>query len=554
MDVETLAAAIKLGKGQKGDQGDPGFSPSAQVEQTATGARITVTDEKGTTTADLALDDNLYPRFGVSGVGQSESKLTRLWTSKEFSDPIVGTDTITASSPFDAYKPFNRKKCVGNWVKSADGTKAVFNVQAYDGDADYAEDGSMGDYVAIEIEPFYYFEEGDMLGVSEHQFPGWEIHPICVDYDGNIREKTYAPVYQLALKDGKAVSLPGLYLEGDSYMNLWAAGQTYENADVKDFVMLTPTAYEHYNYLLFTIEYATQNCQSFMQGAASMRFQSSGSDKIVATLTNKVVISGNLTSDYVVGQSVTFTDSAWSNSSYYDKHLITALARCDADGTENASGAYTLITYGGDDASSTVTLNTSYVLSMPWMTGATYGYAGLGAVKGHTGSPVSNTSGKYPMRYRHCENLWGNVFSILHDLADARVDEGNETYHLDWYYNADPRKVTKPYNFALSDLVESKGWVKLGVQTPSEQYKNGYIKELGRDDAYPFVRVPITISGGSTTYYCDYAFLAPSYVVRSVRRRGDLYTGSDAGLACFNAGRAPSSGSWRYGGELFFAQ
>lgn len=40
--------------GAKGDPGDDGFSPTATVTQTATGATITVTDKNGTTTANIA--------------------------------------------------------------------------------------------------------------------------------------------------------------------------------------------------------------------------------------------------------------------------------------------------------------------------------------------------------------------------------------------------------------------------------------------------------------------------------------------------------------------
>ncbi len=521
MDAATLAAAIKI-------------STKRAVEQAGTE----------------------YPRFGVSGVGKSATKLTRLWTSKELSEPTPGTDKTPCSSPYDAYAPFGRRKCVGNWVMDESGTKAKFNVQAYEGDADFVEDGSMGDYVAIEIEPFYYFEDGDMLGVSEHQFPGWKIHPICVDYDGNIREKTYAPCYQLAKKDGKAVSLPGLFLEGNSYAELWKSTQTYGNADVKTMMMLTPTAYEHYNYLLFTIEYATQDCQSVMRGASGMRFRSGGDDKIVAApAANQAVISGNQTAGYAVGQTITFTTSAWSSANAYDKHLITALARCDADGTVNASGAYTLITYDGADATASITLNTTFAISLPWITGATGGWAeGVTAVNGHTGSPVSNTSGIYPMRYRWCENLWGNVYSTTHDLADVRVDEGDGQYHLEWYYNADPRKVSVPYNYDASDLTETKGWVKLGVQTTKENYKNGYVSQLGHDDKYPFVRVPTATDGSSESYYCDYAYLVFTAAVRAVRRRGALYDGSCAGLGFFFASGSPASGVWHYGGELFVIQ
>lgn len=575
MDITTLAAALAIGGRRTSDVIAPEYDPA----QTYAIGDIVMRDgalyecaadistpeawnadhwTKRTLEYYLSQIGVEYPRFGVSGVGKSASKLTRLWDSKDLSEPTPGTDTVPCSSPYDAYAPFNRKKCVGNWVlDTASATpKAKFNVQAYYGDADYAEDGTMGDYVAVEIEPFYYFESGDMLGVSEHQFPGWKIHPVCVDYDGNIRAKTYIPCYALALKNNKAVSLPGFNQEDGSYSNLWTAAQKYDNADVKTLTMLTPSAVDHYEWLLFTIEYATQNCQSIMQGACNLRHDSSLNDKVTAIpAANSIVFSGNRAANYAVGQSVYFGTNVWGAGTQSARRNIMAIYRCDESGTADTSGSYTRIDYDGDDYSASITVGTTGVLSRPWITGATDGHApGVAAVKGHTGSPVSNTDGLHPMRYRWRENVWGNANMTSHDLADVRVDEGDGAYHLDWYYNADPRKVTTPYNYGASDLVESKGWVKLGATTPSASYANGYISELGCDENYPYVKVPIATAASSTTYCCDYAYLVHSYVVRCVRRRGILYYGAYAGLCCFHANSAPSTADWHYGGELYFIQ
>ena len=499
--------------------------------------------------------DAEYPRFGVSGVGGSAAKLTRLWDSVGLTEPTPGTDTTPCSSAFDAFAPFNRKKCVGNWVldTASASPKAKFNVRAYYGDADYAEDGSMGDYVAVEIEPFYYFESGDMLGVSEHQFPGWHIHPVCVDYDGNVRQKTYIPCYAMGLKDGHAVSLPGVFNDNGSYVGLWQDAQTYNNEEVQQFAMLEPSAVDHYEWLLFTIEYATQNCQNIMQGAASLSGETSYKIASVPAA-NQAVISGNYTGRFFAGETIFFGTDKWgSEKANGNYNCLTAVQKCDEDGTLNNSGAYTLFTYDGDDRSSKITAGTTAILCKPWKTGATAGYApNLEAVNGHTGSPVSNSSGYYPMRYRWRENVYANQFMTAHDLADVRVDNGDGTYHLEWYYNADPRKVTKPYNFGLSDLTEEKGWVKLGVQTTS--YKDGYVKQLDAAPEYPHAKIPVNMGGSASTYYCDYASLVYSNVVRAVRRRGYCLSGASDGFRYFGAHSAPSSASWYFGGQLYFIQ
>ena len=498
--------------------------------------------------------DAEYPRFGVSGVGGSAAKLTRLWDSVGLTEPTPGTDTTPCSSAFDAYAPFNRKKCVGNWVldTASASPKAKFNVRAYYGDADYAEDGSMGDYVAVEIEPFYYFESGDMLGVSEHQFPGWHIHPVCVDYDGNVRQKTYIPCYAMGLKDGHAVSLPGYQNETGDYKGLWTFAQTYNNEDVQQFAMLEPSAVDHYEWLLFTIEYATQNCQSIMSGCSNIRYSE---DKITAVPTaNQIVLSGNLVSSFMVGATLYIGSGLWNAEHPSSYNYITAVELCDADGSPSTSGTYTLITYDGTDRSDSITLNKTIACMKPWIPGATDGWAGMNPVKGHTGAPVNLTNSRYPMRYRWRENVYANQYMTSHDLANVRVDNGDGTYHLEWYYNADPRKITKPYNYGLSDLTETKGWVKLGTETPTAEYKNGYVKELGKDVNYPFVHVPVATGASDTTYYCDYAYLVNSGAVRCVRRRGALGIGAYDGFRYFSAYYAPSTAYWHYGAQLYFIQ
>ena len=496
------------------------------------------------------------PRFGVKGVGGSSATLTRLWDAVG-KTATPSTDTVQGSSDFDNYAPFNRRKCVGNWT--AENGKARFNVQAYYGDADYAEDGTMGDYVAVEIKPFYYYDDGDIIGVSEQEFPGWKIHPVCIDLDGNVRAYTYIPVYALAQKSSKAVSLPGYQNQRGGYKDLWDYAATYDNSAVSDYAILEPSAVDHYEWLLMTIEFATQNMQGIMNGAVSMRYNTN--DVIVATpAANKIVI-GSGGSGFVVGQTIcinTGHDTSVDISLY---NCITAIAKCDADGTLNDSGSYYLITYDGTDRTSSITVDSWKVGSRPWITGATAGYAeSVNAVLGHTGSPVSNSNGIYPMRYRWRENVYGNQNMTAMDLANVRVEDGTvdeETiYHLDWYHLVDPRKMSTHVNFELSTLQDpTKGWVRLGAETPSSSYVNGYVKELGFDAQYPHVKVPVlTNGGGSGTYYCDYASLVNSNVVRAVRRRGYVSYGALAGPRFFYASNGVSNASWPYGGGLFFIQ
>lgn len=63
-------------QGPKGDRGDDGVSPSAKVEQTPTGATLTVTDGSGTTTAQLSHGkDGVRPKAGA-GISVAEDGTT----------------------------------------------------------------------------------------------------------------------------------------------------------------------------------------------------------------------------------------------------------------------------------------------------------------------------------------------------------------------------------------------------------------------------------------------------------------------------------------------
>lgn len=500
-------------------------------------------------------------KFGVAGVGGSNPTLTRLWDAAGLT-ATPGTDQAAGQSDFDKFEVFNRKKCVGSW-SVVDG-KAVFTPQAYYGDADYAEDGTMGDYVAVDQPPVYWYEdkESGILGVSGSPASGWEPHPVCVDKDGNVREHTYLPCYALAQKDGHAVSLPGYHNVLGPYRTNWAAARTYGNGeDFVNFAIIEPSAVDHYEWLLKTIEFATQDMQSVMAGATNLIY--SADNKVTAApAANKVVVSEAIGDALVVGSSIYMGAGHDDTPAVTAYNLITAIQNCNEDGTLNESGTYRLITYDGTDRTASITPGTTKIASRPWITGATQGIiTGVPAVLGHTGSPISNESGKYPMLYRWRENVYGNQTMTALDLIAKRVAV-DSSYKVEWYYNPDlqhlgaakyyPSSSSKP---DAADLTEANGWYLLGVETPVASYANGYIKEESADERWPHVRVPTNTKGGSaTTYYCDYAYLVFSHSVRAVRRRGHFAAGLYAGPRYVTALYAPSHSNCAYGSGLYFAQ
>ncbi len=507
-----------------------------------------------------ASGDSGAERFGVSGVGGSSTTLTRLWDAVGLT-ATPGTDQIQAQSDFDAFTVFNRKKCVGSWA--VENGKAVFTPQAYEGDADYAEDGTMGDYVAVDVPPTYWYhdESRGILGISGGPHPGWEPHPICLDADDEIREHTYLPVYALA-KDANdhAVSLPGYDPIFGSYKVLWDAARTYgDGSSLANAAIIEPSVVDHYEWLMMTVEFATTNMQTVMQGAVSMPYNT-GHTITAAPAANKVVLTSAIGGQFVVGQTIYIGDDHGATPSGVSAYNhITAIENCNADGTLNASGTYRLITYDGTDRTASITANTTKIGSRPWITGATGGHAsGVGAVLGHTGSPVSNSDAKHPARYRWRENPYGNQNMTALDLFNARTAD-DESYHLDWYVNDQlqhrgatlyyPSTTSKP---DLTDLQASaNGFRKLNTTTPVSSYADGYIREEGFDEDLPCFRVPtLTKTGSATTFFADYAYLVTSYAVRAVRRRGNVNNGANYGPRYVNANNAPSNGNWNYGAAL----
>ena len=532
----------------KGDKGDTGDVSLAQLQEeasirasadTAINARIDAIEE----TEGLR-------RYGVSGIGQSASALTRLWDSVGMTAQ-VGTDGDNSNvvNNFDDATPFNRRKCVGNW-SLVDG-RPVFHVHAYYGDEDYTEDGTNGDFVAVECPRAYYYFKNGVLGISAHQWQGWRPFDIfCRDHDPqNTIPFAYLPAYALALKDGHAVSLPGLDNRQGTYKSLTDDCRTYNNA-VGTKAHLQPMAVNFYEWALFTVEFATQNCQSIMYGCGSLRHNAD--DRATLRSDGKWLLS-NYNAARVVGEYISLQDASVDINShtYYASHKITSLTRCDADGNASSSGSYQLMETEDLGVGRTYAVGTAYrIAARPYRTGA------CNSVSTPSGSPVNNTNGYFPMKYRWRENVYSNQYKTIADLFNKRVGTGDSDYSLEWYYLLDP-SAYEPSAASKPDATDlaTDAFVLLDVETAHANYVNGYIKSKKYSEEYPDLWIPFETSGGSaSTYYCDYAYLVSSAVVRACRLGGIWLDGAFAGFSYLYGRNAPSAASAAYGGDLFFPQ
>ena len=495
-----------------------------------------------------------FKRYGVSGIGQSANALTRLWDAVGMTAQ-VGTDGDNSNvvNDFDSATPWNWRKCVGTWDLDDNGD-AEFHVAAYLGDDNYTEDGSLGDYVAVEVPISFFTFDGSTLGISAHKYPGYRAFDIfCVDHDQNrLMSKIYLPAYALALNgDNEPVVLPGLDNEQGSYHSLLGTCRAYKNGALGTLAILEPNALHWYLYAMMTVEFADQNSDNWAKGCQSLRHENADT----CTFTDEThVLVASYNAGRVVGQCIAITpDNIDRNDQNYKAtHIVLSVTRCDSTGTASESGTYTLLEVQdlGKNYWEYNTATTYRIVARPWRTGS------CNSVGTPSGSPISNSDGYHPFRYRYFENPFGNQYSTTMDFFSRRLGSNDSTYYLKHYLLLDPGSYT-PSSTSKPDATElsSDKFAELGIQTEHDNYVNGYIKSKKYDTEYPDQWIPYLTSGGSgTTYFCDYASLVNSYSVRSRRARGNWYTGAIDGPSSFYANYAPSYGYANFGGCLCVAQ
>ena len=489
--------------------------------------------------------------YGASGWTGTNTTLTRMYDAVGMTAQ-VGTDdaTQTVVNNFDDVPIWDWKKCVGYWTEG-DGC-AVFHPQSFYGDADYAEDGSMGDYVAVRIPAVYYRKEDNdnIRTVCGTKLPGFAPFSILesAPNSGVCREWTYVPAYALGVDtNGHGVSLPGLPNQQGNYAQLLTVARNYSDADAAQYAMLEPDEFYFFIETMFGIEFATHSAQTIMQGCAGLRHNN---DDRVALRSDGKWLAGNYYASRVVGEYISIhpTTVDINTATYYPSHKITAIIRCDADGNESVSGTYQLITTEDLGLGREYTVGDEYrIAGRPYYTGS------CEDVMTPSGSPVSNSDTYHPMRYRFIENVYGNQYKTVMNLFNKRVEENGEN-HLEWYRLKDPTALAN-INPVEATLADETLFEKLRYETPTANYINGYITGEEYDSRYPELLIPVVESGGSASKYNgDYAYLVNSYVVRSVRRCGSWHSGATAGLGLRIAYYAPSHGSASSGAALYFAQ
>ena len=438
----------------------------------ATSAATTAAAKAEQAIADIS--SSTVTKYGVRFEGSANSGATvkRLYNAFGLVAG-VGTDTQTAVNDFDNIYPWSaRRRCCGYFDEFGN-----FIVNAYAGEPGYTTDGSNGE-VWVEHSLFYYKHtyDGDAEEIIISAFPigGFLPAPIFVKSDGTLIQKAYTAAYQMAIVDGKATSRAGVFSDICSLDTAMMIAQRLGD----DYT--TTTAAEWYTECLYMwVEFATRNLQTVMVGAAYLSYDASDTATVTETEANRIIVANSVANKYVIGQTIGIGRTI-GGEQIASNRIVTAIEEYDA---ENKA-----IYFDGEPvniATGNIVYSTAYI------------NGSCDEVLSSSGSPTSNTNGKYNCVYRGKETPYGNAFEWISDVLFKREGAGTaeDPYSYDVYYLPEPTK--------YSAGAITADYVKLNFQIPTE---NGYIKKLGFDSRYPHLRLPAEIGASAATWYSDYYY------------------------------------------------
>lgn len=417
----------------------------------------------------------------------------------------VGTDSATAYNDFDYLMPWKSRRVNGHW----DGKD--FIITAVEGEPNFAVDGSNGSVYAERHLFYYKYVFTDTyyeIWISDQHLDGYEIPERFINIDKSIMQTYYYPCYRISRdSSGNPVSVSGK----DVMLSLSYSGYKTLARKLGTNFHIETTKDRQINELLFYVEFATRNSQDIMYGAANMRYNADDLATVATTNGNKFICSNSVAGNYVVGQTIVI-GSTKNGSEIANNRRITAIETHDAS---NKAIVF-------DGAAVNVAVG-NFISSRCWFSG------GTDKVLTPSGSSVSNSSGKYQMRYRYVEDLWGNQWAII---ADVLIQDHQA------YVCKDPTKFAD----SITSDYEEVGYVNAAT--------DGWTKELGWDKAHPYVRLPFVVGGSNTTYFCDYYWQNGGLRVAYVG--GDLTGGTDVGLVCWYCGGGVGVVGFHVGARLSY--
>lgn len=367
--------------------------------------------------------------------------------------------------------------------------------------------------------PKFYIKKTDGPGfktikISKTQYPGYYLPAVFWDFT-NGKELDYylhgKYKANLSADNTKLESKAGTYpLQTKNIVDFrnYARANNNVGSALKGYQQLDIHA-QDVIYCLFTVEFATLNSQSIMQGFSTGRWTATDLVTVATTAANTIILP-NATADlYKVGQTVSLGTSQGGHQVFYGRQILSIAVH---------DGANKAITVDGAPFNAAVG-------NMLYNTGAKSGFSA--DVNAASGTPIAN-DGKYPCVYRGIESPWGDMWQFVDGLnisdLQAWVCRNADQYASNVF--------ASPY--------EKVGYVNGNT--------NGYLKYKGFDKLYPFAELPKEVGGDSATYYSDYYYQSTGQRIALVG--GNWNSGSGGGLSCWSLSFSSAGAGALVGGRL----
>lgn len=397
------------------------------------------------------------------------------------------TDTVKGANDFDSVPIFHSIRANGYVDESGE-----FVITALEGEPIFSLTGSNGDVWVLFKTCFFKIEMGDTDRYSVSDEPhgeGWFPSPGAIRPDGTLRPFIPIAAYRASVgADGHPASVSGAcpihHISHNTQMTkMRAKGAQYCGQTSKDLFHLNT---------LMTIEYATRHEKSIVYGCLTYSYQYKPA--VTETGVERIILTAAQAANVIVGSCVSIgnPDRLNGTNPNLDRNIAKMNAKADrvlvtrketlADGNvavyvDNGGKKFDT-TPGSFTASGTEYEAPTYISSMPWWTGST------DSVLGPTGSPGNLTNGKYDMRYRYVETVWGNQYVILSD----EIRKGNKIYTC-----YDCTKFATSLTSDYEEVGYSLEFTKLNAWS--------YVSRLGFDPKHPSVLEATECAANSTTGY-----------------------------------------------------
>ncbi|MCD8208345.1 MAG: hypothetical protein LUD72_10445, partial [Bacteroidales bacterium] len=360
--------------------------------------------------------------------------------------------------------------------------------------------------------------------------------PECVKPDNSFREFMVHTKYMAGRVNGKMTAcsgvIPWTYQSHNNWQtNAKAIGSQYSGTTSADISFLEIMANIKYGLTL----------DGIIQGCCNMNYQyvaqvaESGVKRVILDPSDAANLEvgmsclvGNYAGNTDRGQSAMYSITGNGGA------IITDIYTVLINGTEYSAVDLDVSTAFDTAANGSAVEGTTYLSSFHWPTGATDG------VLGNDGSPVSNTSGKYPGKIQGIEFMNG-CYETLTDTILNMYYDGD-----DCYYEPNIVRSSADQTTSITDNYEATGQ-KCPDTVTSASWQ--YIKKKSYKKGVLF---PETLGGSSSTYHKNGFYQAvPAAQTREWLACGNLNNGvTGAGLSALTGNNALSSSRWYYGSRL----